>query len=114
MDSHIERAGAARAPGSYLLDGEVGPQSPEAYDYRLVRESLFTDEGQRLFLKVRDRLRDAVTRSGALRMREAISGFRGERWQVMACVDRMVELGELVELEHGAFDALARVFVAPA
>lgn len=87
--------------------------SSETYNYSDVRSSLFTDEGQRLFLKVRDGVDRKLTVSGAVRMEEAIRGVSGDSFEIMACLDRMVELSELVELtQQGKVRGQSRVFVA--
>jgi hypothetical protein len=68
------------------------------YNYKIERENLFTDEGQRTFLQIRDRVVELLKKAGAVRMQEAWRGTSGDTWVMMACVDRMVELGELVEV----------------
>ncbi len=68
------------------------------YVYEEQRANLFDDHGQRKFLQIRDKVKGLLKRAGAVRMQEAIGGFTGDSWQMLACVDRMVELGELVEV----------------
>ena len=68
------------------------------YKYEEIRPKLFTDEGQRKFLKVRDRVFRILEASGAIRMQEAISGTGGDSWELVACIDRLVELQELREI----------------
>lgn len=83
------------------------------YEYQTERPKLFTDEGQRMFLIIRDRVQRRLKDAGAVRMQEAISGTTGDTWQMLACVDRLVELGELRELtEHGRVPGQYRVFVS--
>lgn len=91
-----------------------------SYLYETLRAQMFTDEGQRVFLKVRDAVKETMRQTGAIRMQEAIrvgataatSGDVGD-WEMMACVDRMVELGELIEASPGRFTAGNRVFLVP-
>ena len=66
------------------------------YSYEKEREGLFTESGQRFFLEIRDQVRRKINESGALRF-DKIS-FTGDTWKAMACLDRMVELGEIVKL----------------
>ena len=83
------------------------------YSYEEEKPGIFTEEGQALFLAIRDNVKRLLTLSGAVRMQEAISGNCGSSWQMLACVDRLVELGEISEIT----DKVAgqhRVFVAPA
>ena len=68
------------------------------YEYENEREKLFTDQGQRLFLKIRGNALALIDKAGAARMSEIISVAVGNSWEMLACVDRMVELGELKEL----------------
>lgn len=74
------------------------------YKYQELRSQLFTDEGQRLFLRIRDHMVKLLKTSGACTMEMAIRGASGDDWIRMACVDRLVELEEIVEVhqEHPA------------
>jgi len=70
-----------------------------SYDYVCCRSWLFTDEGQRVFLKARDHAKELLKKAGAFKMGSAMAGFSaGDTDHAMACIDRMVELGEIVEL----------------
>lgn len=83
------------------------------YRYEDEREKLFTDDGQRLFLEIRDRTFGLLKIAGAARLEEMIKGSVGDSWRMLACVDRMVELSELVELIYPGSPAQGqnRVFV---
>ena len=70
------------------------------YVYATERPKLFTDEGQRTFLQIRDRAKYLLKEAGAFRMDEVISKSTGDSWLMLACVDRMVELGEITECVH--------------
>ena len=85
------------------------------YNYSKLKEELFTDLGQRTFLKVRDRVFRLLEKSGAITMHMAIInvGF-GNQWFQMACVDRMVELKEIIEIEQaGKVASQNRIFIKP-
>lgn len=82
------------------------------YDYNTERANLFTDAGQRQFLRVRDRVRDLLAKSGAVRMQEAISGETGSSWTMHASMDRLVELGEVREIPQDDPPGQDRIFVA--
>lgn len=71
------------------------------YSYRELRPQLFTEEGQTRFLAVRDRARDLLTQHGQATLGQLIHGFGGADWDHIACVDRMVELGELHKVATG-------------
>jgi hypothetical protein len=80
------------------------------YNYETEKKELFTEEGQVMFLKIRDHVGNLLKQSGAVRMQEAISQATGSNWQMLACVDRMVELGELRELTGKDVAGQYRVF----
>lgn len=81
------------------------------YDYQKEKKAIFTEEGQVQFLGVRDDVRDMLNGSGAVRMLEIIHHAVGDSWFIMACVDRLVELGELHEVLQDNIPAQHRVFV---
>lgn len=81
------------------------------YDYRKEREKLFTEDGSVQFMRIRDRVRDLLDQAGAVSMGAAISKSTGDTWTMMACVDRMVELGELREVTGGDVWGQHRVFI---
>lgn len=82
------------------------------YKYEEMKPSLFTDEGQRMFLKIRDGVRNRLDMAGAVRMLEAIFiAGGGSNWESMACVDRLVELGEIREVAQVGVAGQHRVFV---
>ena len=71
-----------------------------SYNYDEEKGQLFTDRGQIRFLKVRDHVARIVKTSGVITMDKAMSVLTGDTWEMMACVDRLVELGELEEVEQ--------------
>lgn len=85
-----------------------------SYRYEDLKASIFSEQGQRMFLSIRDQVRRHLRESGAVMMEHAISGQTGGSWEMLACVDRMVELGELWELEfpNGTPAGQHRVFVS--
>lgn len=82
-----------------------------SYHYEDMREKLFSDYGQRLFLKIRDRTHSLLRQAGSARMDCIIAGHTGDSWTMLACVDRMVELGELREVYQENVAGQHRVFV---
>ena len=83
-----------------------------SYVYETEKQYILTEEGQRKFLAVRDNVKKLLQQAGAVRMQEAIRGISGDSWQQLAYVDRLVELGELRELNFGHCAGQHRVFVA--
>lgn len=84
------------------------------YNYEEIRPQLFTDEGQRKLLKVRDNVANLLKQAGAVRMQEALAGVGGDSWEQLACVDRLVELGEIREVTTDNPPGQYRVFVQAA
>lgn len=80
------------------------------YRYEDMREGLFTDAGQRVFLEIRDRVHELLKTAGAFSMAGAFT--TGDTWMMMASVDRLVELGEIREIAQGDVAGQDRIFVA--
>lgn len=82
------------------------------YKYSELRPNLFTDDGQKLFLAIRDKTHRLLNLAGSARCEEMMSGNSGSSWDMLACVDRMVELGEIREITNGNVAGQHRVFVS--
>lgn len=70
------------------------------YNYETEKPQLFTDAGQRMFLQIRDRVNELLSQAGAVRLQEAIAHSSGDSWLQAACLDRMVELKEIREIQQ--------------
>lgn len=68
------------------------------YNYEEEKKEVFTERGQVMFLKIRDTVQALIKKAGCVRMQEAIGEVTGSSWTMLACVDRLVELGELREI----------------
>jgi hypothetical protein len=101
-------------------DGETirarNRKAPDMYSYAELKPQLFTDDGQRLFLGIRDQVHRLLKQAGAVRMQEAMQLPGGigaaDSWTMIACVDRLVELGELREIKQDGCVGQHRVFVS--
>ena len=82
------------------------------YKYSELKANILTDDGQRMFLAIRDKTQRLLKLSGAARCEEMMSGNSGSSWDMLACVDRMVELGEIREITSGNVAGQHRVFVS--
>lgn len=82
------------------------------YSYAEEKKVLFSEEMQTTFLKVRDHVQQLLKTAGAFRMQEAMEVTSGNSWSTMACVDRLVELGEVVEIPRQSW-AQYRIFTTP-
>ena len=83
-----------------------------SYDYAVERPKLFTEEGQVLFLAIRDQAKKLVEYAGAVRSDKLLTAGCGDCWEKLACMDRLVELGELREITGPDVVGQRRVFVA--
>lgn len=87
------------------------------YDYKKERASIFSEKGQRLFLAIRDQVKNQIETSGAVTMEKASSLPSGigcaSNFDMMACVDRLAELGEIKEVT-GTGEGYSRVFISNA
>lgn len=80
------------------------------YSYEEHKPAIFTERGQVEFLKTRDHVHALLNKAGACTMGQAMCAGC-DTWQMMAYVDRLVELGELREIEQGEVCGQHRVFV---
>lgn len=78
------------------------------YNYETEKPRLFTEQGQRQFLEIRDKVHALLKSAMAFRLDSVMSG---DTWRAMACVDRMVELGEIIEIPQTDVAGQHRVFV---
>jgi hypothetical protein len=85
------------------------------YDYATQRPFVFTEEGQRTFLKVRDEAQRLCQLAGAVscsHLMDAAAGSTGDSWDRLACIDRLVEIKELRRLTPvGSCSTSNEVFV---
>ena len=81
------------------------------YKYEVEKPKVFTEEGQRDFLKVRDQAFKLLDEAGAFMLFSATKGVSGDTWTMMAYVDRLVELGEIREVTPPDVAGQHRVFV---
>jgi len=81
------------------------------YNYYQLKQDIFTEKGQARFLIIRDNVNSLLAKSGAVMMENAISELSGDSWERMSYVDRMVELGELIEVSKANTMGQHRVFM---
>lgn len=81
------------------------------YDYKQMRDGVFAEHNQKLFLQVRDKTYSLLREAGAARLLNIMYGLTGDTWLIIACVDRLVELGEIKELSGTPQAIQYRVFI---
>jgi len=81
-----------------------------SYEYEKENKYVFTDKGQIHFLHIRDLAHKLLKQSGAVREDKLLVLAPGvgaaSNWEMLACIDRLVEIGEIKEVsaagsEHG-------------
>lgn len=84
-----------------------------SYQYQVQRANIFTENGQIMFLAIRDKAKELLGESGAV-MSKKLMCVSGDTWDMLACIDRLVEIGELLEIKNTVSGAgQHRVFIAP-
>ena len=84
-----------------------------SYDYATQRKTVFSEGGQKMFLAIRDKAKELLAASGAATSQKLMC-TSGDTWHMLACVDRLVELGELLEVPNPHSRAgQHRIFIAP-
>jgi len=81
------------------------------YNYEKERADIFTEDGQIMFLKIRDQVKKLLKQAGAVRAAEAMREATGNSWTMLACLDRLVELKEIREITDETALGQYRVFV---
>ena len=81
-----------------------------SYSYSEERPKLFSEKGSMLYIAIRDRVNRLLKEAGAVRMAEATQDFTGDGWLMMACLDRMVEMGEIKEVTDDDVFGQDRIF----
>ena len=70
------------------------------YDYTKQRSVVFSETGIKLLFKIRDKAQSLLKEAGAFREQEVTLGCSGDSWDMLACVDYLVECGEIVRVSH--------------
>ena len=82
------------------------------YNYETEKSKIFTEDGMKKFVVARDKILNAIHKTGAITMGHAISMCgAGDSWCHMAMVDHMVILGDIREINYGPCAGQHRVFV---
>ena len=83
------------------------------YNYQTQRNFVFSEEGQKDFLEIRDQAKRLTKEAGAVTAHKLMC-VTGCTWDMLACIDRLVELGELIEIPNPISAAgQHRIFIAP-
>lgn len=72
------------------------------YNYKELRPTIFKDDGIPRLLIIRDRIHKLFTHSNTIIMESILDGILGDSWENMVCVDYLVELGEITEINKNS------------
>ncbi len=64
-----------------------------------MKSEIFTPEGMKKLLFIRDNITSMISVSGAFTLSKAMAG---DNWTTYACIDYLKELGEIIELTDPA------------
>lgn len=88
----------------------VKHNQPDMYNYAEEKSKLTTDEGFALFLKIRDYSKVLLNSAGCFTIEKVISCASGDPFLLLACVDRLVELGEIKEVPQHSVATQYKIF----
>ena len=81
------------------------------YKYEDYRAQVFLEENQEQFLKARDKAHKLLETSKYIDLDQIIQGLGGGNFLNIAFVDRLVELGDLYEVQN--IPGRLRIFMKP-
>lgn len=84
-----------------------------AYDYSKQRQELFKPDGVAMLLKVRDNVNQLIDTAGAFEAGKAWDGVTGDSWTMLACLDYLVETGELRRLDDPSRWSQHQIYCRP-
>lgn len=83
------------------------------YNYQIEKQWISTLEGQRDMLRVRDWVKDILQSAGAFTLQNAVDICKaGDSFSRIACVDFLVELGEIEEVPGQTCASQYRIYRA--
>lgn len=80
------------------------------YNYQQEKQNIFTENGQVMFMKIRDKVNYLLKEKKYFIMEEVL-GCEGSAWEIMACVDRLKELREITEISGSGAMGQHRAFM---
>ena len=84
------------------------------YDYELEKPKIFTDDGIKILLRIRDGIHKHFETSCAIYLLDAINNFSasyGGNWFHLACVDFLLEIGDIVEITREGIPTQSRILL---
>lgn len=82
-----------------------------SYSYEAQKSELFTAQGAKILMNVKNAVDGGIKAAGAIRAEEAIKGCTGDAWTMMAALDFLCEPEEIREITGPGVWGQHRVFV---
>ena len=76
----------------------INEHNQTVYNYQDWRHEAFAEENQVVFLRIRDNVQRLLKIAGAFKHTSVYVGVTSDNYTMAACIDRLVELGEIVEV----------------
>ena len=83
-----------------------------SYSYQTEKPRLFSEQGIRMYIEMRDAGNAFLEASGAFMAANVMAKTSGDTWLMSACLDYRVELGELTEVSPPNCAGQHRIFIA--
>lgn len=80
------------------------------YNYETEKPKVFLEENQKMFLGIHEKAKELISVAGAARCDKIIAEQSGDSWTMLACVDRLVEIGEIKEVPQITCRSQDRLF----
>lgn len=70
------------------------------YNYQEMRKNVFTEDGVRQTIKIRDEAKKLIKLAGVVQCDKLIKICTGDTWDMLACIDYLVETKDLLEIKN--------------
>lgn len=71
-----------------------------SYSYQEQKPKIFTEDGVKLLIKIRDEAKRLIKLSGVVQSDKLIKVCSGDTWTMLACLDHLVEIDDLLEIPN--------------
>lgn len=66
-----------------------------SYNYELIKPQLFTEQGVKMLMSMKDQVNRLLFTAGAFTTEKVTRTVTGDSWLQLACLDYLVESGEI-------------------
>jgi hypothetical protein len=71
-----------------------------SYNYQTQKPNIFTEDGVKMLTKIRDEAKRLIKISSVVQSDKLIKATSGDTWTMMACMDYLIECGDLLEIPN--------------